>query len=59
MQQLTPPITSLADFEVFSHEHELDGMSHLSLSVLNHFSFEREAGACMPRLVVLHCCRSC
>lgn len=43
LQQLTPPITSLADFEEFSHEHELDGMRHLSLSVLNHFSFEREA----------------
>ncbi len=28
---------------MFSHEHELDGMSHLSLSVLDHISFERGA----------------
>ncbi|KAI7838875.1 hypothetical protein COHA_007341 [Chlorella ohadii] len=43
LQQLTPPITSLGDFEVFSHENELDGLRHLSLSVLEHMSFEREA----------------
>ena len=36
VQQLTPPITSLSDFERFSHEHELDGLRHLSLSVLEH-----------------------
>lgn len=43
LQQLTPPVTSLRDFEEFSHEQELDGLRHLSLSVLEHMSFEREA----------------
>jgi hypothetical protein len=43
LKQLTPPVTCLGDFEAFSHEAELDGMKHLSLSVLEHFSFEREA----------------
>ncbi len=43
LQQLTPPVTSLTDFEEFSHEQELDGLRHLSLSVLEHMSFEREA----------------
>lgn len=43
LKPLTPPITSLGDFESFSHERELDGLRHLSLSVLEHMSFEREA----------------
>lgn len=43
LQPLTPPVTSLTDFEEFSHERELDGLRHLSLSVLEHMSFEREA----------------
>ncbi|KAL4450540.1 hypothetical protein ABPG77_000896 [Micractinium sp. CCAP 211/92] len=43
LKQLTPPVTSLRDFEEFSHEQELDGLRHLSLSVLEHMSFEREA----------------
>jgi hypothetical protein len=42
LQQLTPAITSLGDFEGFSQQNELDGLKHLSLSVLAHFSFERE-----------------
>lgn len=46
MQPLTPPITSLGDFEEFSHVQELDGLRHLSLSVLEHMSFEREALRC-------------
>jgi hypothetical protein len=46
VQPLTPPITSLHDFEEFSHEHQLDGLRHLSLSVLEHMSFEREALRC-------------
>lgn len=42
LKQLTPAITSLGDFEGFSQQNELDGLKHLSLSVLAHFSFERE-----------------
>ncbi|PSC73476.1 carbonic anhydrase [Micractinium conductrix] len=42
LKPLTPPITSLEDFEAFSHMQELDGLRHLSLSVLQHMSFERE-----------------
>ena len=40
-QQLTPPITSLDDFEAL--DVAMDGMRHLSVSVREHMSFEREA----------------
>lgn len=50
VQQLTPPITSLGDFEVFSHENELDGLRHLSLSVLEHMC------ACMPCFCTTQSC---
>nr|AXF41553.1 carbonic anhydrase CAH1510 [Chlorella sp. ArM0029B] len=32
LKPLTPPITSLGSFESYSHERELDGLRHLSLS---------------------------
>jgi carbonic anhydrase len=42
LKELTEPITSLDDLEHYTHE-KLGDLRHLSLSVLTHMSFEREA----------------
>ena len=41
-QELTSPIMGLEDFERYSHD-QMDNLRHLSLSVLESLSFEREA----------------
>ncbi|GAB4813910.1 hypothetical protein N2152v2_000956 [Parachlorella kessleri] len=42
LRELTSPIMGLEDFERYSHD-QMDNLRHLSLSVLESLSFEREA----------------
>lgn len=42
LKELTEPITCLDDLELYTHD-KLGDLQHLSLSVMTHMSFEREA----------------